>query len=88
MKTCPSCRQVLPDDALFCPIDGTSLASAESDPLLGTVIAERFVLLERVGQGSSGTIYRAEHVVLRQKLAVKLIHQHLSEDESDRKSVV
>ena len=82
MKTCPSCRQVLPDDAQFCPIDGTSLASAESDPLLGTVIADRFVLLERVGQGSSGTIYRAEHVVLRQKLAVKLIHQHLSEDES------
>ena len=82
MKTCPSCHQVLPDDAMFCPIDGTSLASAESDPLLGTVVADRYVLLERIGQGSSGTIYRGEHVALKQKIAVKLIHAHFSEDEA------
>jgi serine/threonine-protein kinase len=82
MKTCPTCKQALPDDALFCPMDGTSLASAESDPLLGTVIADRYVLLERVGQGNSGTIYRGEHVVLRQKIAVKLLHHKLSKDET------
>ena len=81
MKTCPKCKQALPDDALFCPMDGTSLASAENDPLLGTVIADRYVLLERVGQGNSGTIYRGEHVVLRQKIAVKLLHHKLSKDE-------
>ena len=68
MKTCPACRQALPDDALFCPIDGTS------------VIADRYVLQERVGLGNSGTIYRAEHLTLRQRIAVKLLHPQLSED--------
>src|SRR5512140_1765566 len=80
MKTCPACHQALPDDALFCPIDGSSLAAAESDPLLGSVVADRYVLLERVGQGNSGTIYRGEHVTLRQRIAIKLLHPQLSED--------
>ncbi len=82
MKTCPSCHQALADDALFCPIDGTPLTSVESDPLLGSVIADRYVLLEQIGQGKSGTIYRAEHVVLRQSIAVKLLHQQLSQDQA------
>jgi serine/threonine-protein kinase len=80
MKTCPSCHQVLPDDALFCPIDGTSVAAAESDPLLGSVVADRYVLLERIGHGNSGVIYRGEHVVLRQPIAIKLLHPQLSAD--------
>jgi serine/threonine-protein kinase len=62
-------------------MDGASLAAAESDPLLGTVI-DKYVLLERVGQGNSGTIYRGEHVVLRQPIAIKLLHPQVSEDQA------
>ena len=80
MKTCPTCHEILPDEAMFCPVDGTSLSSVTSDPLLGSVISERYLLKERIGQGSSGIIYRAEHTTLGKPLALKLIHDHLSKD--------
>jgi len=49
--------------------------------MVGTTIGERYVLLERMGQGGSGTIYRAEHVTLRRKVAVKVLHHELSRDD-------
>lgn len=76
MKKCPVCHQLLPDDALFCPMDGTSLDTVQppNDPLLGSVIADRYTLIERIAEGQTGIIYRAEHVTLRQRIAIKLLH--------------
>jgi serine/threonine-protein kinase len=34
-----------------------------------------------IGQGASGTIYRAEHVTLRRKVAIKVLHTELSRDD-------
>jgi tRNA A-37 threonylcarbamoyl transferase component Bud32 len=52
-----------------------------SDPMVGTTVGERYVLLDRIGQGGSGTIYKAEHVTLRRKVAVKVLHHELSRDD-------
>src|SRR5262249_4152437 len=51
------------------------------DPLLGKVLGERFLVQERLGNGKSGTIYRAEHVTLRRKVAIKVLHHELSRDD-------
>jgi serine/threonine protein kinase len=53
----------------------------EGDPLLGAVIAGRYVIQERIGHGASGTIYRGEHTTLHRKVAVKVLHEELSRDE-------
>jgi serine/threonine protein kinase len=37
--------------------------------------------MERLGHGGSGTIYRGEHVTLRRKVAVKVLHHELSRDD-------
>ena len=50
--------------------------------MLGKVIAERYLLVEKIGQGGSGTIYRGEHTTLHKKVAVKMLHAQLSPDDT------
>ncbi|MCZ4512970.1 serine/threonine-protein kinase [Streptomyces sp. ActVer] len=49
----------------------------------GRLIAGRYRLIERVGRGGMGTVWRAEDEVLSREIALKRLHaqQHLSEDE-------
>src|SRR5262245_14030069 len=80
--TCRSCRHEYAATALFCPSCGTPrFRDHDGDVLLGKVLGERFLVIERLGQGASGTIYRAEHVTLRRKVAIKVLHHELSRDD-------
>src|SRR5262245_4296223 len=79
-KPC-QCGYALEPDALFCPQCGTRVERS-GDPLLGTIVGERYLLVEKVGEGASGVIYRGEHTTLRKKVAVKLLLPQLSTDES------
>jgi serine/threonine-protein kinase len=49
--------------------------------MVGTTVGDRYLLIERIGHGGSGTLYRAEHVTLRRKVAVKVLHHELSRDD-------
>jgi serine/threonine-protein kinase len=79
---CAGCQHAYIETALFCPNCGRpKVREALADPLLGTVLGERFLVHEKLGQGGSGTIYRAEHVTLRRKVAIKVLHTELSRDD-------
>src|SRR5205085_5200203 len=54
---------------------------AAVDPLVGKLLGERFLVQELLGQGGSGTIYRAEYVTLRRRVAIKVLHAELSSDD-------
>jgi serine/threonine-protein kinase len=88
LKHCTQCGEAQDDDARFCPRCGTpqlpnAPATKEADdPLLGKVIAERYLLVEKIGRGASGTIYRADHTTLHKKVAVKVLHPQLSRDDT------
>ena len=81
MVPCTNCRHTYPDTALFCPNCGTAKVRTEADSLIGKVLGERFLVLDRIGQGTSGMIYRAEHVTLRRKVAIKILHAELARDD-------
>jgi len=81
MKICPACEKEWPDDTKFCPLDGTVLrADTETGDLVGTLIAERYHILEKLGEGGMGAVYLAEHVKMGLKVAVKVMSQDLSND--------
>jgi serine/threonine-protein kinase len=83
MKHCTHCGASTPDDARFCPGCGAPVAAAGGgDPFLGKVIADRYLLVEKIGQGGSGTIYRAEHTTLHKRVAVKVLHAQLTTDDT------
>ena len=79
---CAGCQHAYTATALFCPNCGRPKPrDAVADPLLGKILGERFLVHDLLGQGGSGTIYRAEHVTLRRKVAIKVLHDELSRDD-------
>jgi serine/threonine-protein kinase len=68
---------------LVCPFDGGRLV-ALPDPLVGRVVAGRYTLLEKIGQGGFGVVYRAMHEVVGREVALKFLLPELSADPSNR----
>ena len=50
---------------------------SEGEP--GDVIAGRYRLIDHLGQGGMGSVWRAEHLTLHSEVAVKLLDPKISE---------
>jgi len=80
--TCAGCQFGYAESALFCPNCGRpKVRDTSGDALVGKLLGERFQVQALIGQGASGTIYRAEHVTLRRRVAIKVLHHELSRDD-------
>jgi len=65
-----------------CPTDGTRLhkLKARLDPLLGRDIDGRFTILEKLGQGGMGAVYRADQHSVGRQVAIKVVNAALVSD--------
>jgi len=50
------------------------------EALVGEVIANRYHIETRIGEGAMGAVYRAKHVKVGRAFAVKILHPRLLED--------
>lgn len=48
------------------------------DPLVGTVIQDRYRVEKKLGQGGMGAVYLAEHILIHKKVAIKCLHAGLA----------
>jgi serine/threonine-protein kinase len=53
----------------------------DNPPGMPTVIAGKYEMLDMLGQGGMGTVYRVRHVELDEIRALKVLPDHLAEDE-------
>jgi len=81
VKTCPVCAREFPDNVKFCPNDGQTLrAKGPLADLVGQVVADRYHIIKKLGEGGMGTVYLGEHVKMGRKSAIKVMTQSMAND--------
>ena len=83
MKICPVCSTEYADDVKFCPNDGQTLRSAApggAGDLVGQVIADRYHVMKKLGEGGMGQVYLAEHVKMGRRSAIKVMNPSMVHD--------
>ncbi len=58
--------------------EGDSVGPAAPDPLIGLVVADRYRIVECIGRGGMGVVYKVEHTEIGKLLALKLLAGELS----------
>src|ERR1044072_5164698 len=72
MKFCPSGNSKYDDNVSFCAKDGEVL---EEDPhsFVGSVLDGQYQIEALLGRGGMGAVYRARHILLGDRVAIKLL---------------
>ncbi len=76
MKICPQCGKAYDDPIEACPSDRSKLIlidSSDDDPMLGKLLAGRYRLIRKIGEGGMGAIYLAVHTEMSRTCAIKLL---------------
>src|SRR5688572_6378911 len=82
-KVCPTCAKEYDDGDLYCAGDGTTLQPlTPGDDLIGSVVADRYLITDKIGEGGMGRVYLARHVRLPQSVAIKVLHPGMVRDAS------
>ena len=61
------------------------MTNKTQDRFVGRILAERYELLSRLGEGGMGMVYRARQLSMDREVAVKLLHPGLIADETTSK---
>ena len=81
MKYCPSCHKTYPGDYNVCPADQTGLqSSVEFQP--GMIIRSKYEILQRIGIGGMGAVYKGRHVTFNELCAIKVVNDSIAGDKN------
>ena len=92
---CPSCRFDNPSDTRFCGNCGTPLQASKEIPAMptetiiapkkelttGATFAGRYQIIEELGKGGMGTVYKVFDNEIKEKIALKLLKPEVAADE-------
>src|SRR5579863_6456855 len=89
MKSCPVCQRTFPNDAGFCPADGTQLTAASmapvspsaDDPRIGARLCGRYEIRRVVADGGMGRVYEGIDKQTDSRIALKVLHDDVARDD-------
>ncbi|MCP4599620.1 MAG: HDOD domain-containing protein [Proteobacteria bacterium] len=86
--TCPKCAKSNTTEARFCigcgtPLTSIPMATSQGpDPMIGKLISDRFLILDKVGEGGMGRVYRAEQTSIQRLVALKVLNPALTQQHN------
>ena len=92
---CPTCRSDNPDTLKFCGECGTQLPPLQGHPpavtetlqtpvhelAMGSTFASRYQIIEELGHGGMGKVYKVFDTKIKEKIALKLIRPEIASDK-------
>jgi serine/threonine protein kinase len=90
LNACPQCQRTFPaEQSAFCPADGAALKPINEvplvkdpdDPIVGYTLADRFEIRRVIAEGSMGRVYEARALADERRVAVKILHPQVAEDQ-------
>ncbi len=90
---CPQCDTDNPSDSKFCKECATSLSSSKEIPVTetletpkeelttGSTFAGRYQIIEELGKGGMGKVYKVHDTEIKEKVALKLLKPEIASDE-------
>lgn len=79
-KVCVSCKKEYPYETEVCPDDGGIVVLPQRDGLIGKVFADKYEIIDVLGEGGMSIVYKARHRYMDRVVAVKLLLEHLVND--------
>ena len=90
---CPKCQSDNPESAAFCADCGTKLISLrdveitetmetpKEELTTGSTFAGRYQIIEELGKGGMGKVYKVNDTDIKEKIALKLLNPEIASDE-------
>jgi serine/threonine protein kinase/Tol biopolymer transport system component len=91
---CPKCDSTNPSDSKFCKECGTqlfgeggisvhtkTLVTPKEELTTGSTFADRYQIIEELGKGGMGRVYKVNDTEIREKVALKLLKPEIASDE-------
>lgn len=90
MPVCPKCGEQNPQLGGKCPRDDSyyvheeALKHAETDPRIGTISADKYVIVGRISKGGMGAVYRAIQMPVEREVAFKVLRTEMEDSDQGR----
>jgi len=83
-KRCPACEREFTGTLVVCQHDGTLLIPVK-ESLVGQTLANKYHVLEEIGQGGMSIVYKGRHEFMDREVAIKMLQSQLLNDQTSVK---